>query len=117
MVEGIENPSDISSTEPFKAYTKYDSRTIDISDITDPISVIEFLEYDPKIKLWTFDYYPKNEAEVANYYFSLSSAEEILANSFIEIIFSENFDQLINEPLKGLTCRSEVLQISECFSL
>ena len=110
----IINPVNLPLTEVFNAYTKYDSEYIDQSDPTDPDARIPFLPYQPKITMWKTDWGPRNEVEVADYTFKMSSADKLLAGQCIQLIFPGNFDEGITDYTKKLICESPTIKFSAC---
>lgn len=113
VFQGIPNPS-IIQTGSFIVSTIYDGVTLDTSDSNDPSSKLTFLTYDPKMTLWDFDFWPKNEAEVAKYSLVISSADAIVSGSSINLIFPDNYDQLVVEPQRGLQCYSSKILLGGC---
>ena len=108
------NPTNLPQTEPFRCYTKYDSETIDTSDITDPGQRIEFIPYEPKITTWLAEFTPMNEAEIQTYTFKLSSADKLFSGQCIQFIFPENYDLLLLDETKVLTCTSPTISFEGC---
>jgi hypothetical protein len=107
-VIGIRNPLN-PSTSPFKIYSSYDSQIIDSTgdDASDSL-IINFIEEPLKIKLKSFDYEPRNEAEEANYKISFYPSKNIRKGSSCLIIFPESYDRNLGkfleiEVISGLT--------------
>ena len=94
----------ILETEPFVAISKYDNRIIDVSDEKDVDAKVNFLVYEPRMKLLRAQSQPINEAELAVYTLLLKSEEEIQKGTILELIFSEHFEPFITEPTKELIC-------------
>lgn len=113
-INQIINPIDLPLTEIFNAYTKYDSEFIDQSDPTDPDARIAFLPYEPKITMWKTDWSPRNEVEIADYTFRMSSADQLTKGQCIQFIFPDNYDSGITDYTKVMKCKSETIQFKAC---
>ena len=113
-LDTIVNPDGITITEPFNIYTQYDSVTIDQSDVTDPASSITLLPYNPKIRMWTTIFSPKNEGEVAEYDLSITCDEPISNGQSVVFQFPPGYNDILTQTSLSIVCSSPSHPIGVC---
>lgn len=99
-IEGIANPY-VDETSKFLIYSYYDGQTIDSTANLDASSLaLKFVESSGHIILKSFDYEPRNEAEIATYKLRFAPSKNVLAGWTLLIKFPDSFDRRLGDYLE-----------------
>lgn len=102
---GLTNPS-IAKTGVFVASTQYDGVTLDQTDPSDPSNTISYLNYAPAISVSSSSIYPKNAGENSIVSMTMSSVQDIPANSQLQFDFPSSYGNILTTTDKSLVCTS-----------